>query len=318
MTLTRRRFLEQASSCAAHLALMGAGATSLTRAAWAAPRGTGRILAQEGFGRLERIADGVWALVSTPLTGDRSTLCNGGIISGRNGTLVVEAFASENGAKWMATQAKTLTGRDPTHVVVTHYHSDHTAGLRGLVTSTDVVLHTTRATADLVRQRNQDPPTALLDAARTIPEGRPTRIDLGGRTVTIAPADGHTASDVSLRVSDPDVVFCGDLVWNGMFPNYVDAVPSRLTRSVRGLRAMRASTYVPGHGSIAAPRELEAYIALLDDVEGAARRAIAAGQTAEAAGASYKLPAAIENWTLFNSRYFERAIGAWMKELAAR
>lgn len=317
MTLTRRTFLGQASSCAAHLALMGAGAPALARAAWASPRRTGLITAREAFGRLERIADGVWALVSTPLSGDRTTLCNGGIVSGRSGTLVVEAFASDAGAKWMATQAKALTGRDPTHVVVTHYHSDHTAGLRGLVSSADVVLHSTRATSDLVRQRNQGAPAELLDAARTIPEGRPTRIDLGGRTVTIAPVDGHTASDVSLRVSDPDVVFCGDLVWNGMFPNYVDAVPSHLTRSVRGLRAMRAATYVPGHGAIASPRELDAYIGLLDDVEGAARRAFAAGQTAEAAGSAYKLPAAIESWTLFNPRYFERAIGAWMKELGA-
>ena len=314
MTLTRRVFLERASSCAAHLALMGAGAPALARAAWASPRGTDYIAAQESFGRLERIADGVWALVSTPLTGDRSTLCNGGIVSGRNGTLVIEAFASDAGAKWMATQAASLTGRDPTHVVVTHYHSDHTAGLRGLVTSADVVLHSTRATRDLVKEKNQNAPAELLDAARTIPEGRPTRIDLGGRTVTLAPVDGHTASDVSVRVRDPDVVFCGDLVWNGMFPNYVDAIPSHLTRTVRGLRSMRAATDVPGHGAIASPRELETYIGLLDDVEGAARRAIAAGQTAEAAGAAYKLPAALETWTLFNPRYFERAIGAWLKE----
>jgi glyoxylase-like metal-dependent hydrolase (beta-lactamase superfamily II) len=317
MTPTRRAFLEQATSCAAHIALMGVGVPALARAAWAAPKRTDYMVAQEAFGRLERIADGVWALVSTPLTGDRRTLCNGGIVSGRNGTLVVEAFASDAGAKWMAAQAKSLTGRDPTHVVVTHYHSDHTAGLRGLISSADVVLHSTRATSDLVRSRNQDAPAELLDAARTIPEGRATRIDLGGRSVTIAPVDGHTPSDVTLRVNDPDVVFCGDLVWNGMFPNFVDAIPSHLTRTVRGLRSMRAATYVPGHGAIASPPELDAYIGLLDDVEGAARRAITAGQTAEAAGAAYKLPAALENWTLFNPRYFERAIGAWMKELGA-
>jgi glyoxylase-like metal-dependent hydrolase (beta-lactamase superfamily II) len=297
---------------------MSVGAGSLARAAWAMPRRTDRVVAQEAWGRLERVADGVWALVSTPLTGDRTTLCNGGIVAGRNGTLVVEAFASDTGARWMASQAKALTGRDPTHVVVTHYHSDHVAGLRGLVTGTDVLLHTTAATRALVREKNQDPPAALLDAARILPGNRATRLDLGGRSVTITPADGHTASDLSLRVSDPDVVFCGDLVWNGMFPNYVDAVPSHLTRSARALRAMRAGTYVPGHGAIATAGELEAYLGLLDDIERAARRAIASGQTAEAAGAAYRLPAAVESWTLFNPRYFERAIGAWMRELGAR
>lgn len=317
MPLSRRAFLDRASSCAAHLALMGAGMPVLLREAWAAPRRDGAIVANEPWGRLERLGDGVWGLVSTPLTGDRTTLCNGGIVQGRGGTLVIEAFASDTGARWMAAQAQRLTGRAPTHVVVTHYHSDHAAGLRGIVDA-DVALHATAVTRDLVKERNQGAPATILDAARTLPAARATRIDLGGRTVTITPADGHTPSDVSLRVDDPDVVFCGDLVWNGMFPNYVDATPSRLSRSVRALRAMRATTYVPGHGGIASPRELDAYLALLDDVEGAARRAIASGTTAEAAGAAYRLPSAATDWTLFNPRYFERAIGAWMRELAAR
>ncbi len=318
MTLSRRDFIGRASSCAAHVALMGAGLPAAARSAWAAPRESGRIVAQEPWGRLERLGDGVWGLVSTPLTGDRTTLCNGGIVAGRSGTLIIEAFATDTGAEWMAAQARALTGRAPTHVVVTHFHADHAAGLRGVVTGADVVLHLTGTTNELVRTRNQDPPAALLDRARRIPADRVTRLDLGGRTASISPADGHTASDVSIRVSDPDVVFCGDLVWNGMFPNYVDATPSRLSRSVRSLQAARAATYVPGHGGIASPRELDAYLDLLDDVENAARRAITAGRTAEEAGAAYRLPASLADWTLFNPRYFERAIGAWMRELAPR
>ncbi len=43
-------------------------------------------------------------------------------------------------------------------------------------------------------------------------------------------------SDVSIEVDDPSLVFCGNLVWNGMFPNYVDAAPSALTPSVKALR----------------------------------------------------------------------------------
>ena len=43
-------------------------------------------------------------------------------------------------------------------------------------------------------------------------------------------------SDVSIEVDDPSLVFCGNLVWNGIFPNYVDAAPSALTPSVKALR----------------------------------------------------------------------------------
>jgi len=275
------------------------------------------VVAREPWGRLERVADGVWALVSTPLGGDRTTLCNGGIVAGRAGVLVVEAFGSDAGARWMAEQARTLTGRRPTHVVVTHYHADHTGGLRGAVEGADVTLMATSVTRDQTRDRNQGSPTELLEGARVLDTRRPTDVDLGGRSVLVVPRRGHTDSDVSLEVSDPSVVFCGDLVWNGMFPNYVDAVPSRLSLNVRLLRSLDAGAWVPGHGPLAVAADMDRYAALLDDVEAAARRAVERGLTAEAAGAGYRIPASLGEWTLFNPRYFERAIGAWMKELSS-
>ena len=84
---------------------------------------------------------------------------------------------------------------------------------------------------------------------------------------------------------------------------------------MKSLRDLRGATYVPGHGAVATPGELERYLVLLDSVEEASRRAVERGITAEAAGAEYRIPGALGEWVLFNPRYFERAIGAWMKEL---
>jgi glyoxylase-like metal-dependent hydrolase (beta-lactamase superfamily II) len=69
--------------------------------------------------------------------------------------------------------------------------------------------------------------------------------------VPVVPRGGHTDSDVSLELDDPQVVFCGDLVWNGMFPNYMDALPSRLSQEARLLRALEAEVWIPGHGDLA-------------------------------------------------------------------
>ena len=272
------------------------------------------VVAREPWGRLERVAEGIWALVSTPLE-DRTTLCNGGIVAGRAGVLVVEGFGSDAGAEWVVGQARELTGRAPTHVVVTHYHGDHTAGLRGVRALGDPEVLVTERTRELVSERNPDPATEVLDAARVLDTRRPTEIDLGGRSVLVVPRRGHTDSDVSLEVTDPSVVFCGDLVWNHMFPNYMDAIPSRLSLAVRLLRERGADTYVPGHGSLADGTALDRYVELLDDVEAAARRAVEAGRTAEEAGAAYSIPSSLGEWTLFNPGYFARAIGAWMTEL---
>lgn len=317
--MKRDRFLRVAGGCAAHLAFSAAALPAWARDAWAreyggqAPRG--RIVAQEPWGRLEAIADGVWAMVSDPLGGDRTTLCNGGIVAGRSGVLVVEAFNTDQGARWMAAQAKTLAGRAPTHVVVTHYHADHAAGVRGVFDTADVVLLATGETRDTAAARNREAPVELLQRATLLDPAAPTVVDLGGRRVTIAPRGGHTRSDVSLHVDEPRVTFCGDLVWNGMFPNFVDAIPSRLSASVRAIRDAGAASYVPGHGTVATPAELDRFIEVLDLVEVAARRAAAAGDSAQAAAAGFAIPESLGSWRLFSPNYFERAIGAWLREL---
>lgn len=295
---------------------MSAASPLLLRRAWARSAAGGRIVAQEPWGRLEQLAEGVWAMVSTPLTGDRTTLCNGGLIAGRHGVLMVEAFATDAGSEWMAAQSLALTGRAPTHVVLTHYHSDHAGGIRGAVKSPSTSLHVSQTTRALIISRNNNAPSALLDDAELVDPDITPVLELGDRRVTLRSLHGHTASDIAVQVEEPNVVFCGDLVWNGMFPNFVDAIPSQLTRSVRSLRDLRGTRYVPGHGTVATRDEIDRYLLLLDSVEDAARRAVASGSTAEAAGAAYKVPDALGEWVLFSPRYFERAIGAWMKELA--
>ena len=319
--ISRRDFVTRSSSCAAHLALAAAVAPDALRRAWArAPLGP--VVATEPFGSLEQVADRIWALISTPLGGDRTTISNGGIIAGRSGVIAIEGFNQPAGAAWLAAKARALTGRFPTHVVVTHYHADHANGVAGYlsaeVTSGKPALRATERTRDLVLQRNQpadEARTAALQQVVVLPSTDASTIDLGDRRVRIVPRSGHTDSDVSLEIDEPSVVFCGDLVWNAMFPNYVDAVPSRLASSVKALRRDRRTVYVPGHGPLAREAEFDRYVAVLNEVEQAARKAHQAGTSAADAGAAFTLPASLGEWTLFNKVFFERAFAAWYREL---
>ncbi len=211
------------------------------------------------------------------------------------------------------------TGRWPTHVALTHFHSDHANGLAGYLR--DDAKPEVRAT-DLTRrqviEKNKpaDPSrvAALADAVLFDPAAG-TVIDLGGRVVRVTPRAGHTSSDVSLSLDDPNVVFSGDLVWNAMFPNYVDAIPTALSKSARAVRRDRNTTYVPGHGALAKEPELDRYLAMIDDVEAAARRAHEQGKTPQEAGAAYAPPPALGEWVLFNKVFYERAFTAWYREL---
>ncbi len=314
--VSRREFL---NSCAGHLAAAAAFVPLVRRIAWAqAP--AGRILAREPFAYLEQVSEGVWALVSTPLQGQRTTLCNGGIVAGRSGVLAIEGFYEAKGAAWLAAKAKELTGRWPTHVVLTHFHADHTNGVAGyLAEGPSPVIRSTAVTRDLALQKNKPvdaSQTGVLQKIAALPASEPYTIDLGGCTVRIVPRKGHTPSDVSIELQDPPIVFCGDLMWNAMFPNYVDATPMDLAKSVRDLRRADAATvYVPGHGAIARAAEFDRYVAMLDEVERAARRARDQGLAAADAAAKFSLPPSLGEWALFNPAFFERAFAAWYRDL---
>lgn len=315
---TRRAFLGEAGSCAAHLALAAMLAPRALHAAvrW---RGTGAIVAREPWGRLEQVASGVWALISDPFGGDRTTLANGAIVSGTRGVLVVEGLFTPAGAAWMAAQAKSLTGRWPTHALLTHHHSDHVDGVAGYrrpdgPTPRVIATPATLATARWRARTNADLAAMLADVER-LDDAHAGRLDLGGVAVSFDRRSGHTASDVAVIHHDAKVVIGGDLLWNGIFPNFVDAVPSEITQSVRGLRRDASWRYVPGHGAVMTDRDVAGYQAMLDALEDAARTAYDRGDTEKAAAAAWSVPASLGAWKLFGPAFIGRAFTAWYQEL---
>ncbi len=335
MTHSRRDFLKHSGSCLAHLALMSACAPLAARRRWTAPAHP--TVATTPFARLDLIGPDTWALISTPLGGDRTTFANGGIIAGRSGVIAVEGFYRTEGAAWLAQRARELTGRWPTHVVLTHYHVDHASGVAGYLTppTTDAAMRTqagsnsippsiraTSATRELALGGGPVAPAknAALRNALTdviiVPADRVSEIDLGNRRVRLSALRGHTASDLAVIDEDAGITWSGDLVWNGMFPNFTDAVPGQLATSVRALERLRAPTLVPGHGAVVDRAALTRYLTLLDDLEAHARRSLQAGTSTTDAAASYIVPATLGEW-MASKPAVERAMTAWYRQLRA-
>jgi glyoxylase-like metal-dependent hydrolase (beta-lactamase superfamily II) len=310
--VTRRGFLGTLGGCAAHLLWMSSGYGAARKLYAAQP--LGHVAGTEPWARVEELGPGVWSIISTPLAGPRGsdswrTVCNGGIIAGRSEVLLLEAFTSPEGARWAVDVATQLTGRRPTLALVTHYHGDHTTGIPAYAADANPVpVRSTPTTRGLLQGKDPLPEPVIPDQGES-------RIDLGGRVVKLVSRVGHTPSDVTIEVDDPQVVFCGDLVWNGMFPNYRDAIPSRKAASVRALLSAGDVPYVPGHGGMAKKADLERYLTLLDDVGEKAKAAIAAGTPLDQAADSYQLPAGFEAWVMFSPTYFRVAFQAWGKEL---
>lgn len=315
---TRREFLHLSALFGTQLLGLSLGGL---RPALADPRG--KLVDAQPWGRLEELAEDVWAVVSTPFEQDNwTTVSNGGLIAGRERVLAIEAFARPAGAAWLAERARALTGRWPSDVLVTHFHGDHANGLEGYAGAARPQIWLTATTRELIResdQRRQGASTALrldlLDQAMLVGVSEPTQLDLGGRTVRIHPRRGHTPSDLTVELDDPSIVFSGDLVWNGLFPNYRDTIPTAFAESIRALRRERDTVYVSGHGSLATGSDLGELLHLVDDLGEFAQGALKRGKSAEEAAAEYRLPDAVADWVMFNPQYPEVAIRAWYQEL---
>jgi len=83
-------------------------------------------------------------VVSTPDPDGRTsfaTLCNGGIVAGRERVLVFEGFASADGAAWVAEQARGLTRRSVTDVVISRSRSQNLVGCQGSVSRCMLATH---------------------------------------------------------------------------------------------------------------------------------------------------------------------------------
>lgn len=331
-TIGRRGFLGSVGCGAYVLWALASGAFD-SRRAFGAPV-TGEVVMTEPFARVERLADGVWAVIATP-SGGRTVVSNAGIIAGSRVTMIVEGQNTPEGAAWVSEIAQQLTGRRPLWVVLTHFHADHSGGLAGhlggkimpQIIATDATRKLmierytagpTQAQVDALLQ--QDVPTAIIPRV-CLPDtimvdcGKPMPIDLGGRKVLVHCRSGHTPSDLTIEVEDPRVMWCGDLVFNGLFPFYGDAIPSALGKTCKAILTDPDTTYVPGHGSVADAAGLKNYLALLDDVEAAARKAFEEGTPAAQAWLRYEIPRSLGEWNKFRNDVYRFAFEAWEREL---
>lgn len=325
--LKRRSVLSAGLASAAALAI-----APRTVSAAALGGGEHRVVAESAFARIVEVGDGVFAVMSSPLDEQGrfaapQTLCNGGLVVGDDRILAVDAYFQPVGAAWVNTQVKRLFGRPVSDVICTHLHLDHTGGLAGFqdaevgpeiymtVTTWKMIVEQYSGGSPVEGTPFLAPPGRLVGPTRIIDDKLQTlSMDLGGRTIRVQALAGHTPSDLTVHVDDLPISFGGDLAWWGLFPNYVDAVPSLLGPSVETLMSGGSRLMVTGHGELVSTDNMAPYAELIASVDKAARDARERGWSAEQAGAAYVMPASTADWGFFNPRYPERAVAAWFRE----
>ena len=237
------------------------------------------------LGEVKQVCEDVYAYLQP----DGSWYINntGFLVSG-TGVISVDACSTERRTRAYLDAIGSVTTQPVRTLVNTHHHGDHTHG-NYLMGGATIIGH----------ERCRD---ALLATPVPPPPGIWSEVDWGhlevappfltytdGVTlwsgdlrceVRYAGTPAHTTNDSIVYLPDRDVVFTGDLLFNG-------GTPFALMGSVTGwievletvLRPLGAATLVPGHGPVCGPEVIDQTLAYLRFVQATAEEARKQGLT---------------------------------------
>jgi glyoxylase-like metal-dependent hydrolase (beta-lactamase superfamily II) len=253
---------------------------------------------------------------------------NAGFVIGDDGVLVVDSFYSPDAAPALLAEIRKLTPLPIRYVVNTHYHIDHVSGNAiyraagaQVVAQRNVAqwIHTENPKfyGDKITQAQKDAiaaipaPTVLVDKKMTL--------HLGKRAIEVVERPGHTGGDVTVFIPDAKVMFCGDLVWNQIPPNLIDATVAKWVPTLEAIvHAPHAAdiAYVPGHGEMASVADVAAFQLYLETVRAETKAGLAQGLSGDALAKAVmaKMAPRYGSWSRFE-RAIPREVGFMVQEL---
>ena len=205
--------------------------------------------------QLTELGDGVFAYIQP----DGSWYINNtGFVVGRSSVISIDACSTERRTRAYLDRIASVTPAPVTALVNTHHHGDHTYG-NSLFAGATIIGHENCRAAVIATgllgntgiwepvdwgDLTLAPPTVTFtERVRLWSDDRPLEVSYAGQAA-------HTTNDCMVWLPDTEVLFCGDLLFNG-------GTPFLLMGSVRGsidvltrvLAPVPARTIVPGHGA---------------------------------------------------------------------
>jgi glyoxylase-like metal-dependent hydrolase (beta-lactamase superfamily II) len=187
------------------------------------------------------------------------------VVEQTNGIVVLEApLYPERGdalISWIKTQ---FPNKPITHVLATHHHSDHVAGLRSFVAEgTKVVVH--ESVASFYQELFRAPSTVRPDALAkkptaatlvTVPIGSPLRIeDTAHPVVAYHLPNGHAADMLLFYLPNEKIAFSSDLFNPGQ--GGIGNGPKELYTAIKTTYDLDVTTVTGGHGNTSTLAELQ-------------------------------------------------------------
>lgn len=197
--------------------------------------------------------------LGTPL--NQNFISNAGVVIAPEGVVVIDALGSPALAQRLIDEIRKVTDKPIQYVIVTHYHADHVYGLQvfkdigaKVIAQEKGKLYLTSDTARLRLEVSRDELAPWVDEntrleAADIWVMNDEQLMLSGwqfDLIKVGPA--HTPDDLSVYVPEENVLFAGDLMFQGRIPFVGNADSAGWIKSLDRLLTLSPKVVVPGHG----------------------------------------------------------------------
>ena len=238
----------------------------------------------------KQLTDDVYYVEGRPgaATDYEGFVSNAGFVVTAEGVVVFDALGSPSLAWELRQRIREVTDQPVVKVIVSHYHADHIYGLQVFedegaeivapVESLDYLDSAVAAERLEERRFSLDP--WVNDDTRLVRAGvlldADTTYEIGGkRFVVHYLGKAHSDGDMAMLVEPDNVLFSGDLIFEGRIPFVGSADTRQWLADLEGMQTAGLTALVPGHGP-AAQKPDEAisltreYLAYLREVMGSA------------------------------------------------
>jgi cyclase len=207
---------------------------------------------------------------------------NTGIIVGKEGVVVVDAKTTPESAKEVLGEIAKITPKAVNTVIITHSDGDHVNGLAAFPTGLTIIAQDNckKEMQASASSRNPAPQDHL--PTKTVANKENLTMD-GVRFELLHFVPAHTSGDLMIYLPAQKIVFTGDIIATNQPYTLIHAEKNGSSEgwitTVKGLIALNADTYVPGHGDLQTKADLQMRLAKVEARREEIKKLVAQGKS---------------------------------------
>ena len=226
-------------------------------------------------------------------TDNEGFISNAGVVITNDGVILFDALGTPSLANLLLSKIREITDKPIRKVIVSHYHADHIYGLQVFKEQGAEIIAPVAALEYLAspqakerleeRQFSLEPwvneATYLVNPDKLLSENMSFKFGGVEFQINLLGA-AHSEGDMTLFVEPDNVLFSGDIIFEGRIPFLGDANTKTWLATLRKMNTSQLKALVPGHGPLArnpnaAIKETAEYLAFMREYMGKAAQEFA-------------------------------------------